>query len=408
WGWAWIAPGAPFGGLDRLVVVLAALVGCAGLYGLGLAKLVPGETEWTGAARRLVPGLLGLAAGALAVVLAVAMLARAEGRDVPMSAPAVAAVALTLAGAVAAALVAAVVPGRDPLGLSERGRTAYVYGAEVLLAVLMLHLRLTRPGWFGGVFTRYWPLILLGVAFLGVGLAELFRRQGRLVLAEPLERTGALLPVFPLLAAFWAQPRPGEDVLFFALVGGLYTALSVLRTSLGFAALAALGYNAALWAVLGRWEGFGLAEHPQIWVIPPALCVLVGATLNRDRLTAAQLAAIRYAASLAIFLASTADVVLIGVDQAPWLPLVLAGLSLTGIFAGIVLRIRGFLFLGTGFLTLALFLVVWHAAVDLRQTWLWWACGIVAGILILALFALFEKKRQEVLKVVDQLKEWQP
>jgi hypothetical protein len=342
------------------------------------------------------------------LVLAVELLARFEGRDVPMSAPAVATVVVTLAGAAAAALVAAVVPGRDPLGLSERGRTAYVYGCEALLAVLVLHLRLTLPWLFGGYFTRYWPLILLGVAFLGVGLAELFRRQGRLVLAEPLERTGALLPVFPLLGAFWIEPRPGEDVLFFALVGGLYTTLSLLRTSLGFAALAALAYNAALWVVLGRWEGFGLAEHPQLWVIPPALCVLIGAWLNRDRLTAAQLASIRYAASLAIFLSSTADIVLIGVAQAPWLPLVLAGLSLGGIFAGIVLRVRGFLFLGLGFLSLALFTVIWYAAVDLRQTWLWWACGIVAGLLILALLALFEKKRQEVLRVVDQLKEWHP
>ena len=94
--------------------------------------------------------------------------------------------------------------------------------------------------------------------------------------------------------------------------------------------------------------------------------------------------------------------------RGPGLPLVLAALSIAGIFAGILLRVRGFLFLGLGFLSLALFTVVWYAAVDLRQTWLWWACGIVAGLLILAVFALFEKKRLEVLRVVGQLKEWQP
>jgi hypothetical protein len=77
-----------------------------------------------------------------------------------------------------------------------------------------------------------------------------------------------------------------------------------------------------------------------------------------------------------------------------------------GIFAGIALRIRGFFLLGLGFLGLALLTIIWYAAVDLRQTWLWSASGIVAGFLILALFGLFEKKRQEVLRVVDEFKQW--
>jgi hypothetical protein len=320
--------------------------------------------------------------------------------------PAILAVALALLGATAAGLVAAVVPGRDPLGLSERGRTAYVYAAEALLALTLLHVRLTMPWLFSGWFLRYWPLVVLGVAFLGVGLSELFRRQGRLVLSDPLERTGAFLPVLPLLAGFFAHPKPGERVLFLVLLGGLYTSLSMLRASLGFGALSVLAYNLALWTMLGQWPGLGLREHPQLWVIPPALCVLAGAYLNRDRLTEAQTASVRYAASLAVYLSSTADIVLTGVAQAPWLPLVLAGLSLVGVFAGIVLRVRGFLFLGIGFLVLSLFTVIWYAAVDLHQTWLWWASGIAAGVLILVVFALFEKKREEVLRVVDELKGW--
>ncbi|MEA2631525.1 MAG: hypothetical protein QOE66_1744, partial [Chloroflexota bacterium] len=408
WGWSWIAPDSPTVALDRLVVILVVLVAAAALYGLGLSKLLRKETEWTRAAQRLVPGLLGLGAFALAWLMGIEVLERNAGRDLAMSFAAVAAVAATLVVAGVAALVAALVPGRDPLGLSERGRTAYVYGCEVLLALLLLHVRLTMPWLFSGFFARYRPFIILSVAFLGVGLSELFRRQGRLVLAEPLERTGALLPVLPLLGAYWVEPRPGEDTLFLVFAGVLYTVLSLLRSSPGFGALAALAYNGALWVLLGRHQGFGLLEHPQLWVIPPALCVLIGAYLNRDRLTEAQITSIRYATCLAIYLSSTGDIVLTGVAQAPWLPLVLGALSLVGIFAGIVLRVRGFLFLGVGFLGLALFTIIWYAAVDLRQTWLWSASGIVAGILILALFALFEKKRQEVLRVVDQFKEWTP
>jgi hypothetical protein len=68
WGWAWIAPGAPSGPLDRTVVVLVALVAAACAVRPGPAKFFPPVAGWTGAARRLVPALLVLAAAALAVV----------------------------------------------------------------------------------------------------------------------------------------------------------------------------------------------------------------------------------------------------------------------------------------------------------------------------------------------------
>ena len=72
---------------------------------------------------------------------------------------------------------------------------------------------------------------------------------------------------------------------------------------------------------------------------------------------------------------STGDVFLNGVANAPWLPLVLAGLSLAGVFVGIMLRVRSFVYLGSAFLVLALFTMIWYAAVDLEQTWLWYVCG---------------------------------
>jgi hypothetical protein len=40
------------------------------------------------------------------------------------------------------------------------------------------------------------------------------------------------------------------------------------------------------------------------------------------------------------------------------------------------------------------------------QTWAWWATGIVLGAAILTLFALFEKRRHDVLQVLDALRRW--
>jgi len=408
WGWAWIAPDSPTATLDRTVAASVTLIATAVGYGLGLVTLAPRATRWARAARRLVPALLGLSGAALLGVIAGELAATATGDAVAISRPALVIEAATLLGAAIAALVAAIVPGRDPLRLPDRGRTIYVYSAEALLALLVLHLRLTMPWLFGGIFARYWPLFVIGLAFTGVGLGELFRRQGRLVLAEPLERSGAVLPTLPLLGAFWLQPRPGEDTLFLVLAGALYTTLSLLRSSAGFGALAALALNAGLWTWLGRQEGFGLLEHPQFWVVPPTLCLLAGVHLNHDRLGGPQSAALRHVAAGIVYLSSTADLIINGVAEDPWLPLVLGGLSLAGIFAGIALRVRGFLLLGVVFLGLSIFAMIWHAAVDLRQTWLWAASGIVVGILILVVFAVFEKRRRAILEVVERISQWKP
>ena len=57
-----------------------------------------------------------------------------------------------------------------------------------------------------------------------------------------------------------------------------------------------------------------------------------------------------------------------GVAQNPWLPLVLAALAIAGVAAGILLSMRSFLFLGLSFLAIALFTIIWYAAVDRDQT----------------------------------------
>jgi hypothetical protein len=77
-----------------------------------------------------------------------------------------------------------------------------------------------------------------------------------------------------------------------------------------------------------------------------------------------------------------------------------------GVLLGILLRVRAFPLLGVTFLFLVVFSQIWHAAVDRAQTWVWWVSGIVLGVAILTLFALFEKRRNDVLKMIDTIKGW--
>jgi len=85
---------------------------------------------------------------------------------------------------------------------------------------------------------------------------------------------------------------------------------------------------------------------------------------------------------------------------------VLALLAIAGILLGILLRVRAFLLMGFTTLFVDIFAQIWHAAVDHKQTWVWWVSGIVLGVLIILLFALFEKRRNDMLKMLDNMKRW--
>src|SRR5262249_14076612 len=181
----------------------------------------------------------------------------------------------------------------------------------------------------------------------------------------------------------------------------------VNRRSFRYALLAALAANFGLWVIFASVDGMQFLAHPQLWLIPLALILLVAEHLNRDKLTDAQATAIRYVALTVLYLSSTADMFLAGIGNSVLLPIILAALSVLGILAGILLRVRAFLFQGLTFLFVVVFTMIWLAAVQRGQTWVWYVSGIVLGAAILALFALFEKRRNEVVQVVQELKKWE-
>jgi hypothetical protein len=169
---------------------------------------------------------------------------------------------------------------------------------------------------------------------------------------------------------------------------------------------AALAGNGALWAVLSE-QRFAFLLNPQLWLIPPALSVLVAAQVNGRRLSADTLTAIRYAATLVIYVSSTSEIVSRGFAAGLVPPMVLLGLAVAGAFAGIALRVRAFLILGSAFTFVALIAMVRHAAQSIDHVWPWWVFGIGMGVSILVLFGIFEKKRPEVMLVIGQLRQWE-
>jgi len=413
-GWAAWPMFEPVGidGAGRLLQALAVLLPAASLSlavgAFGLNLWLPADSPWARSNARVTPGWGALSALSLLAILFLEF--RLLNEDVAVGWATTLSVAVGILGLIAMAIGWALASGRGEEGAEGTGfslaqRQGMVYAAEALAVVLALHVRLTRPELFGGgFFQRYGVFLLMGVAFAAAGLAELFRRRKVLVLADPFERTSLALPIVTALSYFFlAQPSP----LVWFLICLFYGFLSVQRGSFALGFLAAAALNVGLW-VIWHEQNLNFTEHLQLWLIPLGLSVLAAEQINHRRLSRQQASSIRYLAMSVIYASSTADMFLAGIDSEHWyLPLVLAGLSVLGILAGIVLRIRPFLFLGVSFLLLAVTTLIWHAAVGLGQTWIWYVAGIVLGAGIIALFAVFEKRRNDILAALEKFKAWE-
>ena len=404
-GWSWLTPGVNGTWLNRSVILMVVVFSLTALYGLVLDKLTARFSDWTNAARGCVPWMIGAGILALLFCLGTEVRYQVDFGTVLIHPLALATIGLTLGAAIVISVLFALSPNHDPLSLCERGRMKYVYAGEVMLALLFLHIRLTMPWLFTGFIERYWPLVVMLVAYFGVITSEALRRRQLLVLSEPLNRTGAFVPLLPVLG-FWIVSSEVDFSLLLFMVGGLYGLLSILRRSFPFGVLAALAGNAGLWYAFQRTEDYQFFQHPQLWLVPVALSVLIAAYLNEDKLTEDQMTGVRYLALMTIYVSSTADIFINGVANSPWLPLILGSFSLAGVFSGILFRIRGLLLLGSIFLLLSIVTMIWYASANFGWTWLWYVAGIVTGATIIFMFAVFEKKRAEVLRVVDGLKEW--
>ncbi|MBC8354714.1 MAG: hypothetical protein H8E66_22265 [Planctomycetes bacterium] len=416
--WADIEPGwrATFA-LERAVRLLMVVAGMAFLYAIPFSRWTKQRGgDWFPVVRRMAAVCGSAAIVALSAVLLLELAFFEPGIGAPFGHPyEVVAVVVVLVGLIIAFIAMALSPERDPLSLSEQGRMGYVYAAQVVGALLFAHIYLSNPQIFGA-FAAYWPYIVMGIAFAGVGVGEIFQRSnlpngGSRVLAEPLQRTGGFLPLLPALG-WWLNQRleieaAGHYSLLLFFAGLFYLALSMLRRSYISGVAAAIAGNAALWALMADYEPFSLLKHPQFWLIPPACSMLVAAHLNRRRLNESQLTAIRYACLLVIYVSSTADIFIEGVGNSLWEPMVLATLSVIGVFIGIGLQIRAFLYLGVTFVFLSVVSMVWHAYANIQHVGIWWGFGILLGLLILTIFGVFEKKRPELLRMVEEMRRWE-
>jgi hypothetical protein len=387
----------------RLVMAWA-----AGSFVLGVlaVRLIPRANPWQDASRRVATLLAGGSIAALLAVLGLEAWYFVPGVGAPVSAPQIAAVSMVLIGLIAALISLAVLPGRDPLALSDRGRMAYVYGAQVVAGLLFAHIYLAIPSLFQGALRQYWPYIVLTIAFAGVGVGTLFERLQWRVLAEPFQRSGAFLPLVPALGMWLVHSESHYATVLF-VIGVFYMLVCFTQRSAIAGAAAAIAGNGSLWSLLSGSEDLTFSNHPQFWLIPPAISAIVAAQFNQRRLSPNQLATVRYIATGVIYLSSSVEMLKIGIGESLWPPVILICLALVGVAFGIAMQIRAYLYLGSVFVLVSLVSMVAHASRSIDHIWPWWAFGIGLGVAILILFGYFESRRAQILVVIDRLRHWE-
>jgi len=415
WAWldpAWLDRAGASAWLHRNVILMTAAVVMALVTQFGLARVLPAGSDWITSGRRMVPVLGGLALVFLAIVLAQEALLFEFPDGTPMAIPAIVVVACAVAALAAAGLGLALLSRLDPLGLSDRGRTGYVYAAEVLAGLVGVHLWLTMPWLFRlGIMENYWMLLVIVGAFAGASLSELFHRRGMPVLSEPLERTAVLLPLAPAIV-FWLPMTPpasgfaGASPAFWMLGTLFYGFLAISKRSPLFSVIALATANVGLCVLWRQYDGLGFLDHPQLWLIPIGLSALLAEYVNYDRLTKTQSAVFRYVALSLIYVSSSTEF-LGHLGESLWLPMVLILLSVLGVLAGLVLRMRSFVVLGITFLTLVIVTMICHAAFVDEQMWIFWLFGICVAAAIIALSAVLSKRHDDILAAVMRFRQWQ-
>ncbi|WP_339735759.1 hypothetical protein [uncultured Gimesia sp.] len=410
-GWALLPAKENFYWLDHLIRFLEAVSILSLLTTLVLVKWPSLKRDWSEALRKSSRTFLIAAGVSLLGILISETGFQIAGIPLVISQARIAVVSAALVLLSAALILMASVPKYDPFQLTLKRRMLYVYASEIVLALLFLHIYLTMPELFRGFLLPYWPYIVIAIAFVGAGVGEFFERIGMNVLSQPLQRTGTFLPLLPALS-FWihaasrqASPVVGDYSMILLLISLVYVVMSLWRKSFVYTTLAALAGNGAMWAFWAE-QGQFFTQHPQLWLIPPALSVLIATHLNREKLSTAQLTAVRYFSTISIYVSSTGDMFIAGVAENLWLPVILCGLSVLGMFAGMMFRVRAFLYVGASFLVLSIVSMIWHASQSLGHIWPWWAFGIGLGICILTLFGLFEKRKNEMQELVGKLKTW--
>ena len=406
-------------------VFLAAALGFAAPKMLGDRILL----RWRPALRNGMIMAISLAVLSLSATLVQEGLVRVAGQTDQLIKPLYLGMAATLAAMSVLCTLGGILSGpkfsyRELWNLTDRQRVGLIVAAQTLGGLTWFHLFLCKSPLASLGLRAYWPYVVMALSFASVGITEWARRRGDEVLTRTLKQTALFLPLIPVigfwLSGSWVTTLFGESdtngwtyiqgrVTYQALLicAALYYGVISFLWKSGRARLVSIVVgNLALWVILVQTPDWGFLAHPQAWLIPPAVCVLLATHLHRKDLGTTAASSIRYATTLVIYITSTADMLIQGIGSTIWGPIVLIVLALIGAGMGVALRVRPFLYLGTTFVFIGVTSMVWHAQRQIDAVWPWWAFGITTGVLLLVGLMAIEKNKPKLRRIATTMQQW--
>jgi hypothetical protein len=217
------------------------------------------------------------------------------------------------------------------------------------------------------------------------------RRAGVEAFRTPTRFAALVLPVLSVLLLGHQASHFNAAVVFGVAVA--FTGLSALEGRGQLAgALAAVAYNLAI-TLLWLQQGIGGAGGIQYYVIPAGLTLIAAARVWKHELGPAWNARLRSIGSLSIY-AAAAWPALASIEQTGYL-LWCLGLCVGGALAGVLLRVRAYLYVGTACFVITLVGNVVRYGIHhaiLRAAFL-----TLLGLLLLGGLVLFSIKREQLL-----------
>lgn len=392
-----------------LVRAFIVLGGSMFVYGSLVSRWVRHGDTWLKSLREMAVVVCGVAVALLIAVVSVEAYYFVPDVGCGLSLAEAMGMAVVMLGMAVGLVTLAIRPENDPFSLSLQGRMGYVYVAQLVMAALVAHLYFSSPWLFQLGLRKYWPFIVMALCFVGVGISEVLKKRNLTVLSVPLFNVASVLPVLVAAMSFLdssqveTELRPASVMM---MIGLLYLMVCFIRKTVVSGAACVVFGNAALWLFFHHFPATAFLEHPQLWLIPPAASVLLASQLIQTRLKPEQLTTIRYVSAAVIYVGSTSEIFIRGIGDSLWPPMVLAGFAVMGILAGMLIRVRSFLYFGSLFLLIAMLTMVSHAHQKFEHVWPWWAFGITLGVMILVMFGLFEKRKNEMKHIAEQFKKW--
>jgi len=261
------------------------------------------------------------------------------------------------------------------------------YLAQAAVALGYLGARLLGMGVHGLGGTDSLVALVGGAFFSGLYVFTQREGAGLPALRRPALVGAFLFPVMGLLTAPWHEPLYAAALL----VGHAahFAALATHPARRGVASLVSVvAFNAAL---VVAWMGTGSGE-PQYFVIPAGLSLLVLLRVFRDSLDQDTAARLRAVAVTIIYVAGAWKPLLFN-DGGSMLLCVLV--CLVGVAAGIALRIRSYVYLGTAFLVTCV--VANLARFGMRDHRIGAAFLTLLGLMVVGFMVLLSAHREKLL-----------